>query len=433
MNSMDTYKIHTSIRDAIVILDSAPIQLDMVQALNIVQLTNRAPIAHLAIDRGLKVLIRQAGEDPKDGHFLNRLYRVLQKCDAKPAHFLSDAFEDAVKFFGYDVKAQGLGYFRSLDDYLAKVGTAKSYEEYRYWATGEPGITDDAIRCISLPIHRELLCALEGLFFSNRRETVLDRVEREVFAAMTRARRLAYGDGEIGRGHSVHWYLNWLNSLNSCRTGLEEAVRRNFLVKDDDEIVSSLLRDAYNELRESKDPAVRYYISTLTYLPKGSERRNPDATPVVEWLGDGHFRCLLKTPAGTCLGFIDKQADGAWAIDAMGLPFQCAEALADAKSYVVNGLTKSVTVTVNGEPNRLRIVNSEDFIPPALQPPHILEFWDGEHGLQPGDEVRVELQSTEFPKAVSILQGKIVEIATQKVSVAGSSFADIKRTANYDT
>ena len=56
---MKQYKIEESIRDVIRILDLAPIQVDMIGEKNLAQLTNRVPIAHLAIERGLKALISQ--------------------------------------------------------------------------------------------------------------------------------------------------------------------------------------------------------------------------------------------------------------------------------------------------------------------------------------------------------------------------------------
>ena len=77
MDTMDKYKIGESIRDVIGILDSAPIQPDLVEETNIVQLTNRVPIVHLGIERGLKALTRESGRTAENTHGLNKLYRVL--------------------------------------------------------------------------------------------------------------------------------------------------------------------------------------------------------------------------------------------------------------------------------------------------------------------------------------------------------------------
>ena len=183
VNSMDTmeiYKIQESVDDVIAILDSAPIHLDLVPETNIVQLTNRAPIAHLAIERALKALITGAGRPAERIHALQALYRVLGECDKPSADYLAKAFEDAVRFFGYNVKASGFAQFRTLDDYLYKVGKAKDFEALRYWAIGESPKGESPIPYISPSIHRELLCALWCLFLPNRRDTVSERVEHIV-------------------------------------------------------------------------------------------------------------------------------------------------------------------------------------------------------------------------------------------------------------
>ena len=122
MDRMDRYKIQKSIEDVINILDSAPMRRDLILETEIVQLTNRMPIAHLAIERGLKVLIKESGGNPENIHFLNRLLRDLRGCDKASSGFMTKAFEDTVKFFGYKVNVKGMGYLRSLDDYSVQGG-----------------------------------------------------------------------------------------------------------------------------------------------------------------------------------------------------------------------------------------------------------------------------------------------------------------------
>ncbi len=102
MDTMERYKIQESIMDVIRILDSAPIRPDLVAETNLVQLTNRAPISHLAIERGLKALITDSGGTEEPVHALNKLYENLKTCDKKSADFLAAAFEDAVRFFCVD-------------------------------------------------------------------------------------------------------------------------------------------------------------------------------------------------------------------------------------------------------------------------------------------------------------------------------------------
>ena len=97
---------------------------------------------------------------------------------------MSEAFDDAVAFFGYNVNAKGFSQFRSLETYLSRVGTDKAFEALRYWALGEKGEGDSPIPYISPPVHRELLCALSWLFLTEQRQTVSERVDLEVEQAM---------------------------------------------------------------------------------------------------------------------------------------------------------------------------------------------------------------------------------------------------------
>ena len=153
---------------------------------------------------------------------------------------------------------------------------------------------------------------LRPLRHGARRETVSDRVEHKVAYAMFDGRHIHYGTDDTSKKDSVHWYMNWLVKDHTTRCGaLKEAVRRNFAIKDA-EFVNQTLRDAYSDLQQSKDPAVQYYVRTLAYLPKGSQRRNPDAVPEVEWFGQDQTRGMIVTPAGICLGFIEKYPDGGW-------------------------------------------------------------------------------------------------------------------------
>ena len=111
MDSMDRYKIQESIADAIAILDSVPMHRDLVPEANIVQLTSRVPIAHLAIERGLKALISEAGGTAGRTHALQKLCLNLKECGPSAADYLATAFEDAVKFYRYNVRAKGLRNF----------------------------------------------------------------------------------------------------------------------------------------------------------------------------------------------------------------------------------------------------------------------------------------------------------------------------------
>ena len=444
MDSNERYKIQKSIEDVIGILDSAPIQPDLIPDTNIVQLTNRIPIAHLAIERGLKSLISVAGGTAEQTHSLNRLHSVLRSCDGDCADFLSGAFDDAVEFFGYNVNAKGFTQFRSLEIYLSRVGTDKAFEALRYWAIGESGKGDSPVPYISPPVHRELLCALSWLFLSDKRQTVSERVEREVRHAMFERRSLSWGPDDTLKKCSVYGYLNWLLNENSdCRSAMKEAVDRGFAVRGDDEFVSKILFDAFNDLQRSKDPAVLHFLRTLMYLPRGSQRRNPDAVPEMDWFSQAQNSGGVVTVAGTRLGYVERYADRAWGITPNEEGFvrvtDVVRSLADAKHYLVNRLTKLVDVSVNGQSKRLRLVNNYRYFRrdrdeewtgsmESLKKTYDVEFWDDSHGLLAGDEVTIELPLEDSPsdRGIHVLKGTVKDVSEQRVSVTGSDFYDIK-------
>ena len=393
------------------------------------------PTAHLAIERGLKALITAAGgeyEKGGKGHGVNYLYRELGNSDKDSADFLAEAFQDAVKFFRYNVSDKGFGHYRSLDDYLSQAGTERVFKRLRYWVIELPKKgEEEPFKYISPPIHRELLYALWNLFFSKRRETVSARVEREVAEAMFMGRAISYGSDDTSKEQSVRRYMDWLFKEHTTRRGaLEEAADQDFVIGDD--FANQTVRDAYNALRQSNDPAVQYYIRTLTYLPKGSQPRHPDARPEIEWIRQDKTAGMVVTSAGSDLGFIERYPDGAWGIDGLGWETEIADALADAKAYLVNRLTKQVTVTVNGESKQLRMVG-EIFHPElgwTSEPPftHDIEFWDENHGLLPGEEVSIELQWKADHRSVSVLEGTVTAVEKQKVSIKGPNLLTLKRT-----
>ena len=201
--------------------------------------------------------------------------------------------------------------------------------------------------------------------------------------------------------------------------------------------MTTLPSKAYSDLQQSKDPAVQYYVRTLTYLPKGSQPRNPDAVPEVDWLGKDQTVGMVVTPVGTCLGFIEKYADGGWGIepaeDGLVQITEIAKSVADAKHYLVNRLTNSVSVIAKGESKELRIISEKDFFPPPTwhpdmenlttmsshTPTYELEFWDAAHGLHPGEEISVELKLEGESEFISVIEGTVKTVAEQKVSIAG--------------
>ena len=270
---------------------------------------------------------------------------------------------------------------------------------------------------------------------------------------MFNRRDINYSPDDESMKQSVTWYWNWVFKEHStCRSALEEAVDRKFIIKDNDEFVSRILSDAYADLQQSNDPAVQHYLSTLAYLPKGSQQRIPDAIPEIEWIGDMKTRGVVVTPAGTHLGFIRQYADGGWGIapeiEGSSQVTDVAEAVADAKADLVRRLTKQVIVTVHGESKQLRIVNERDHFPtPAAMSDHVwtadveisslsfdgptykLEFLDANHGLSPGVSVSIELRAERSHGRVYVLKGTITTVEEHKVSITGIDTVTFGKTA----
>lgn len=441
MAIMERYKIRESIKDVVAILDSAPIHRDLVPDTNIVRLTNRAPIAHLAIERALKALISEAGGNAECTHGLHRLYRDLSNHNVDAYDYLTKAFDDAVVFFGYNINARGLRQFSSLDNYLSKVGTEKAFKEMRYWVIGESSKGDSAISLISLPIHRELLWAVWTVFSPKRRDTVSVRVERVV--ADTIQRQIFVSSEERHIEHPAVRYRRWVSENHkSHRDAIRDLVRRGFAAIQDP-ILEDGLRKAYSDLRQMKDPAVRYFVNTLTYLPKGSQRRNRDAVATIDWSSEAKVHGSVLAAGGSCLGFIERQADGAWAIQPLeqgAVQFTAfAITLADAKRYLVNRLTQAVTVVVPGGSRKLRMFSDGSGWPPerneieqesqTLASSGVMmftfHFWDGNHGLSSLDKVSVKIVDQWDSRFASVFDGEVQSVEGAKVWLKGEEIATL--------
>ena len=443
MMAANNNTIHESIDDVISILDSAPTPRHLFMGNKpVIPLTNRVPIAHLAIERGLKALIVAAGGttkvNGKNTHSLSALYGAFKACEMKSANFLAKAFDDAVKFFGYDTNAKQFHHLRSLDGYLSKTGTEKAFNVLRYWAIEPPSTGETPILYIEPPIHRELLCALSGLCQPNCRETVSDRVERKVAAAMLPRTLNLVTAGAVRnttRDPSDIWYEDWLVSgHDTWCSAMKEAVVKRFDVKDNDESVRQRLTKAYEALKESNDPAVRYYIRTLTYLPEGSQKSISDAIPETKWFDadkTDHTVGLVVTPAGAVLGAIEKLHDEAWEItpneDGFGEVTDIAKTETDAANYLVNRRTMEITVTVHREPRKLRIIDSRnftllvDYFDPTPRSEHwnrySMEFWDRNHDLNTGDKASIELTWGIHGEHADVLEATVIVVADHRVTI----------------
>ena len=433
MDPKEKYKIRESVRDAIRILDSAPIKPDLMSEAVIVQLTNRVPIAHLAIERALKALIFEGGGAKKRTHSLDNLHKDLRKCNSDSARFLGEAFADAVDFFGLEVRAEGFDHFRSIQSYLSKVGGGQAFQTLRYWPIEDALDGESPIPFVWLPIHREVLCALSCLFSGEGKQTVSARVELEVASKVTEIREFSELQDDIFLEKSQSRYKDWLaRNHGTFRHALKRAFRNDFVSESEDDYWSMNLRSAYEELKKSEDPAVQYFNGTFSYLPKGSQARDPCAIPQIEWLDDLHRKGFVETPAGYEIGYIERFADGAWGITPSepGLVqvTAIAEDLKDAKHYLVNRLSNKIPFNVNGIQKQLRIVGEPriagnadwtseiDFQEKATI---VLEFWDNKHGLLLKDQVSFEF----IPNRRTLkrlYEGSVTKVEGQSVTIVGT-------------
>ncbi len=447
ISRIERYKVERSIEDVMEMIDASPMRKDMVSFANSVQLTNRAHNAHLAIEQGLKTLIVHAGGEFEETHALLKLFRRLEAADEDTAAFLATAFNDAVDFFGYSVNSDGFSHFRSLEDYLARVGGQKAFELYRYWTLDSLSETGRDIPPISLPVHRELLQAIALLVGPEMRRTVSQRVDQAIFHAMADTRHMWYTDTDTEKQAQVRNYLSWFQAQKApYRFVLKDLVRRKFRVGED-EYTGQVLKEAYERLRQSEDPAMRYFIDRLEYLPKNSQKPIVGFNPKMEWFNDKETRGMVVTPGGSLLGFVEKYADGGWGIEpaetGLARVTDVAETLADAKRYLVDRLTRRIDVKFGDVIKETRIVSDSDFIVPARRgddwtdtanstESYELEFWDEQHDLQSGSPITARLRHKEHPSLVSVLKGDVCSVNGNKVLVSGSELLDYCESVGTD-
>lgn len=424
MDDQEDYRVPESIKDAIDTLDLVPPRHDWVEGFVFVQLANLLPLAHLAIERGLKRLIEKAtGVRARRIHSLDDLYKRLRATDLASADFLDVAFQDAVAFYGYDINREGFRHYCSLDVYLSQTGTKEAFEVLRYWPIGESSPKGNPFHDISLHIQRELLCALWFLFLPprsenepGRRETVSERVREKVSRDMRASTTSANSDSEE-RQQAVIVYRNWLNSHPSIHSALDAAVKQIFIISEEYNSANKLLRETYKKIQEPYDPAVLYYLSTLEYLPEGFEKRQADAIVGINWHDADQSLAEIFTPSRAPLGVISKRPNGAWAISEYGLSpaRKTAWMLGGAIDYLVDWRSKQVVITKNQQSKQFRIITEKKFISSG----DLLEFWDLNHGLSNGDQVSVMMLKDVGRNLVDVLTGTVEEVRGRTARIYG--------------
>ncbi len=429
--------------DVISILESAPVQPDRVSQITVVQVMNRAPMAHLSIERALKFLLRKHGIDLEDRthkhHDLRKHLETLRHCDTDTAAYLEHAFNAATSFYNLNANRPELKHLQSLGSYFSEVGTARAFETMRYWEIDQS--PDDLIGQIWLPLHLEILRALRGVYLyedEKRRHTVVDRVERAVREAMWSDADLAYVPGSA-KEVNVSEYIAWLRTHATFRRALGEAIRSGFSIGN--QFMNKTVAQAYEILRQSKDPAVLYLTTRLDVLPPQPR----DFIPEVEWLGPVKERSgMVKTPSGHNLGFIDRSADGLWHItpsrDGPVSVAARAKSQTDARCYLAQLLTGPATLTAAGIGKTARLVGEgREKIQlnyeweragraseiRTISWSHKLEFWDTDHEIQVGQAIRVEVKDDDGDNVVYVLEGDVTDVDAHVVCVVGHDYLDL--------
>ena len=418
--------IQISMEDAISILEDCPVKEFIVPQVTIVQVMNRVSIAHLSIERALKFLITEAGGTFKEIHDLDKLYHRLGQNDPVSAGALDSAFQAAVRHYRFNPNATNMKHFKAIERYLETTGSDQAFQGVRYWELNQ-SLEEILLRKIFLNIHLELLHGLSEILISHRRpmETVDDRVEWAIKNAL-----LKFGDRwyepETIREYPVGSYNHWLTKHSNFKDALSEAVKEGFEIGDAHACKS--MRTAYEQLLESKDPAVRYFVNSLNVLPTQPR----DAIPEAEWLDPKERRKgMVRTPGGAALGVVQKYEDGLWYVTRFegGPPKPPAKAMTqtDALCYLAVTMTRPAQVTADGEERNLRIVEGfhSDFrharvkVDPRDPAMNKVTFWDNNHDVEVGQQVLIESRRTDTEFFRDKIEGEVVAVMGSEVSILG--------------
>ena len=434
MGELERAVITHSVNDVIGILENQPVRPDMIVGLTVAQVMNRVSIAHLSIERAMKFVITEAGGDLVTNHDLPSRLKELRQYEPGSAKFLEEAFEAAVRHYRYNPNTTYMKHLQSLETYLRATGSDDHFQDIRYWELTQSA-DEIIVGQIYLTLHMELLHAMTEILEAPERpkDIVSTRVERAVKSVMVDNRELACLLGS-DKHRSVEAYIEWLKGFKGCSEAITAAFKGD--VATDNDLISETLREAYQELRESKDPAVSYFAETLTILPK----QQRDAKPCLEWLGPEPFRPgKVSTPGGNVLGFIYRRADRTWAITPSRNGPVAVSAIAksqtDARCYLADLLTRAVRITVGDKERQLRIVGEEHNLfkkdheqvmqwfegkAGAEEPIYQVTFWDNTHGITGNDVLRVEIPDRITQRYCEILEGKVTKVNDHEVFVQGT-------------
>ena len=422
--------IRWSLADVIRILESAPVRADMIPEIMIVQVVNRIPPAHLAIEKTLKFLIVNAGGEFKENHQLHSQLEKFREYAPTDAEFLDRAFAEATEFYSFNHNVEDLKHLNSLNSYLSTVGTECAFIKMRYWDL-EQTKSYKIIWQAWIPLHLEILHALREILLEKKayRNTIKDRVERQVRGAMYPSRELSYAPG-TQEEEQVKTYRSWIKQHETAKEALREVVQKQF--NTEHELRDKIAKDAYQTLLSSQDPAIRYFASLLNVLPK----QQREAIPEVKWISDNKHHGIVQTPGGQELGEIDRSPDGIWRSTPLVGNLTHVTALAktktDAICYLANLLTAPAVVTTDGIQKSVRLAGDEyDMVESnygnyqigTTDEPigwtHKIVFWDDFHGVVVGQQIKIDIRHGNVGQ---VLEGQVVDVEKCTAHIYGNDY-----------
>ena len=412
--------IERYVRDTISVVENPPFRGDLVPQFHLMELARRAADCHLAVEHGLKALIERAGADFEEEHaLLSHLNRLEEAENAEnegkgSVAFLRHCFHQAVDF--YERNPNTYNHFRSIEKYFAATGGHKAYEQFRYWIQKQ-SLDIKELKHFSLELHIEILHAIAALL-SGRRETVHDRVEREVGRVLTESLSSVYSRRRVAEEYQGT--VDFINSHGSCRQALAEATGRNFDLGD--EFAEMTFIQADSVLKYSVDTAVRYFATNSWVLPAP---RKTVPIPVYQEHHEGRS-ASVSTPAGTSLGWVEKLANGRWVVHA-GRGYPLVSVLAakriDGLRYLVETLTTEALFEIPGERSlHTRVLGSpNELLYEQFQgnDQYAFELWDEEPFLSVGEilTIRFNLDT----EVAWTLKGTVREVEPHRVLIEGDA------------
>ena len=433
MARLERAVIRHSIKDVIDILQNEPVVPDLVTELTVAQIMNRVSIAHLSIERAMKVLITQASGSYEEIHDLHIHYQRLRSCDPQAADFLQTAFHAAVGHYRYNPNRTDLKHLDNLERYLEVSGSNQAFQDIRYWEMTQ-ALDQILIRQVHLTLHFELLHGLGEILLAPNRpmDTVVERVERAVLRSMRPRKELTYQSG-TSEEISVKAYTAWLNGYQTHCDALADAVESK--LEFGDHHIKGILENAYRSLLNEVDPAIRYFASTLDILPK--QERGLD--PPVEWMGEENYqRGLVRTPSGIDLGLIQRGLGSLWYIT----PFRGvsvgtgpkAATQTDARIYLASITTSPALIIRGDEKLCVRLVEqgydffgrNHDQISQRYEGStnsdewtHRVAFWDIDHALKSGQEIKIEVPARDIENLIDVFEGRVLSVVGHEVYLSG--------------